>query len=75
MASGSAIDEQYKETWERKNPLYEKDIQPRAQPWTPSDDPNDVTAEQLQAQARQRLQIRPGQSGFRPPIDSSDDED
>lgn len=81
MASGSAIDEQYKECWEcwvTKLPTYEELIRPDVPTWTgPEDgdfDPNDVPTSQLQTR-RQRPRVVAGPSGLRPPMDSSDEDD
>ena len=78
MASGNAIDEQYKETWKRKPRTYEQTVRPIAQTWSRPDDedydPNDINPAHLQSLA-QRPRVTAGPSGLRPPMDSSDDDD
>ena len=61
MASGSAIDEQYKECWAAKLPSYQETVSPAPpqQRWDrPVDgeyDPNDVPVSQLQKRSRNNI--------------------
>ena len=81
MASGKAVDEQYADWREVTVPSARKEAQPviaptrQSQPFDEDYDPNDIDVVRPPNRGRGAPIITAGPSGFRPPIDSEDEDD